>query len=159
MAKWLWNQLKLIISAHALQKKAFSDNFHIFLFIQPSRNDTHRQRRPISNISKSFCFQVTYSLPFISYFATAHILLILFLYFLLMLHYMCTVQCTRDDLRGCYKSTPHTVYSLHIIHEKGKEMWGCKYFITKSSDKQLTRNICIVEIFPTFPLSGKTPEN
>lgn len=104
------------ISTHAL-KRAFSDNFRIFLFIQPSRNDTHRQRRPISNISKSFCFQVTYSLPFISYFATTHIL-ILFLYFLLMLH----MQCTRDDLRGCYKSTPHTVQSLHIIHETSKKM-------------------------------------
>lgn len=82
-----------------------------------------------------------------------------FYFYTFCLCYMCTVQCTRDDLRGCYKSTPHTVYSLHIIHEKGKEMWGCKYFITKSSDKQLTRNICIVEIFPTFPLSGKTPKN
>lgn len=96
-------------------KKAFSDNFRIFLFIQPSRNDTHRQRRPISNISKSFCFQVTYSLPFISYFATTHILLILFF---ILFAYVTYMQCTRDDLRGCYKSTPHTVQSLHIIYMK-----------------------------------------
>lgn len=138
--KWLQNQLKLIleliISTHAL-KKAFSDNFRIFLFIQPSRNDTHRQRRPISNISKSFCFQVTYSLPFISYFATTHILLILFFFILFCLCYICSAP--RNDLRGCYKSTPHTVQSLHIIHEMGKKMWYVRYFITKSSDKQLTR--------------------
>ncbi len=115
---------------HLNKKKAFSDNFRIFLFIQPSQNDTHRQRRPISNISKSFCFQVTYSLPFISYFATAHILLHFILFFSYFFAYMLHVQCTRDDLRACYKSTPHTAHS-HMKWKrtdnrgKGREMLIC----------------------------------